>query len=390
MALIACAATGYIAALSTIPQDSQLTEQISILQGNLDAKEEEIKNIQSQLQEYENLITALNQEIQILKKQSGADNNNIPEIPSVQTETEGKIAFQTYVGSTSYIHVINPDGTNEARLTEGWNPKWSPDGNKIAFSISRHLDEPVGGSSFTPDLYVMNADGTEITKVTESAYSFSWSPDQRIFLFESYGDIYTVSIDGGNLVRLTETGDYEKPTFSPDGEKIAFASVGWASEWSDRNFSIYTMNFDGTGKTMIYFEERPSGLTFEDILWSPKGDKIVYGLEYQIYIINIDGTSRMGLAEGYYAAWSPDGEKIAYARDWCFYIMNPDGTDTMKLFDKEVDDRWAGYLSWSPDGKQIVFVENEEDIYIVNIDGTGTTQLIESSNMCWNVQWSPS
>jgi len=287
VALIACAATGYIAALSTIPQDSQLTGQISILQGNLDAKEEEIKNIQSQLQEYENLITALNQEIQSLKKQSW-DENNIPETPTDQTEPGGKIAFQIHIGSTSYLHVINPDGTNEVRLTEGRNPKWSPDGNKIAFSILRRLDEPVGGSSFTLDLYVMNADGTEITKVTESAYSFSWSPDQRIFLFESYGDIYTVNIDGGNLVRLTETGDYEKPAFSPDGEKIAFASVGWGSEWSDRNFSIYTMNFDGTGKTMIYFEERLSGPNLEDILWSPKGDKIVYGLEYQIYIINID------------------------------------------------------------------------------------------------------
>jgi len=386
VALIACAAMGYIAALSTIPQDSQLTEQISILQGNLDAKEAEINNIQSQLQEYENLITALNQELLILREQSG-DENIIPETSSDQIETVEKIAYGSFTGSTTYVHVINSDGTNEIRLAEGINPKWSPDGKKIAFITQ-------GGA-----LYIMNDDGIEKNIVIENIIdapwgTFSWSPDQRIFLIKRGGDIYTVNVDGSNLLRLTETGDCGSPTFSPDGRKIAYVSGrGSQGEFSNVNCSIITMNFDGTGKTTITTIE-PPGYTrrgVEYIMWSPQGDKIVYGFDEQICIINTDGTDKMELVEGYLPIWSPDGGKIAYlGGDGDILIMNPDGTDITKLVDNEVYESTPQYYSWSPDGNHIAFSYFKIDISIVNIDGSGITQLVELAYDCRGIHWSPS
>ena len=75
---------------------------------------------------------------------------------------------------------MNSDGSDVKRLTDDSfddkEPEWSPDGSKIAFSSMRHLN--IG------EIYVMNADGTQQTRRTQSsggllsgAMSPAWSPD---------------------------------------------------------------------------------------------------------------------------------------------------------------------------------------------------------------------
>src|SRR5438105_1146558 len=75
--------------------------------------------------------------------------------------TQGKIAFTSNRDGNDEIYVMNTDGTGVTRLTNDpasdSQPAWSPDGSRIAFTSTR-----VGNF----DIYVMNADGTNVTRLT--------------------------------------------------------------------------------------------------------------------------------------------------------------------------------------------------------------------------------
>jgi Tol biopolymer transport system component len=131
-------------------------------------------------------------------------------------------------------------------------PSYSPDGTQIAFRGDLDLAEPSGDE----EIYVMNADGTDVRQLTSNAdfdSAPSWSPDGKWILFErapagtftpgteaQEKDIYVMRADGTDVRRLTDSpGLDEGPEFSADGTKIAFSSA------RDGQQEIYVMDSDG-------------------------------------------------------------------------------------------------------------------------------------------------
>jgi len=143
------------------------------------------------------------------------------------------------------------------------NPSWSPDGSKIAFESQRH------GAW---DIYVMDTDGSEQTRLTNFSTTddrrASWSPDGSKIAFESTRhrvdaydhntEIYVMSADGSNPIRLTNSPLRDQhPSWSPDGDKITFSSQ------RDGNWEVYVINADGSGQparltTNVAKDEDPS------------------------------------------------------------------------------------------------------------------------------------
>lgn len=143
-------------------------------------------------------------------------------------------------------------------------PDWSPDGTRIAFTSHR------SGSS---DIWVVDADGTDVRDLTGDAVALDtspdWSPDGARIVFGSDrdsepragGDLYSIRPDGNGLRRLTTQGQNYGPVWSPDGRLIAFNSQ------RDGNSELYVMNPDGTDQRRLTFEPRPDGIP----AWMPCG-----------------------------------------------------------------------------------------------------------------------
>jgi Tol biopolymer transport system component len=139
-------------------------------------------------------------------------------LPSAETEIETE------------IYTIESNGQGVRRLTNAKgadeDPAWSPDGQKIAFDSDR--DDNVGGSE---DLYVMNADGSDQHKLTNtgdvSDVRAAWSPDGTRIAFwrftASVDSIVVINPDGTGERTLTGPREHAAdPAWSPDGKWIAY------------------------------------------------------------------------------------------------------------------------------------------------------------------------
>ena len=167
------------------------------------------------------------------------------------------IAFRgRLAGQDADIWVMSPDGTNALALTTShgptnqsapaWSPQLSDGSYRIAYSHSE------GGLGH---LWTMRADGSDKRQVTSSSQHYddmpSWSPDGQTIAFVRtgpavFGDIYIVEASGGTGRLLTQligplAGPQLDPSWSPDGNLIAFAS-----SHADTHYQIYTVWADGT------------------------------------------------------------------------------------------------------------------------------------------------
>jgi Tol biopolymer transport system component len=258
-----------------------------------------------------------------------------------------KIAFYGYPrgavrGGANYdVYLMNADGSAVTNLTTSpadvasWfsqlNPKWSPDGTKIAY------DGDDG-------LYVMNADGWDQTRVA-AGQDASWAPDGSRIAFQGPNGIATVAPDGTGLLELTGGVGFDGfPAYSPDGGEIAY----YHGQGSDR--AIVVMNADGSDQTPVAaFQADTMGRP----VWSPDGSILAFDLYFtdqtwDIYAVNSDGSGLADLAgdpnrDETDPVWAPDGTTIAFqasnvlARDtdntgtFDIYMTDPDGTDQMAL-----------------------------------------------------------
>ena len=182
-------------------------------------------------------------------------------------------------------------------------PAWSPDGGKIAFQAQKDNRDRW-------DIYTVNLDGTGLQNLTNSPSSDEapdWSPDGRRIAFQSRQgnniDIFLMDSDGSNRVRLTDFNGVQNihPAWSPDGSRIAFASNRHQPQVRNQfpECEIYTMDSDGTMVRRLTLGAS-STVAFFSPTWSPDGQRIAFevrrshegqgGLEHRLMMINADGT----------------------------------------------------------------------------------------------------
>jgi Tol biopolymer transport system component len=246
-----------------------------------------------------------------------------------------RIVFDDFLSGAYGIMTADPEGGNVVRLTDGVNDSWaawSPDGSKILFS--------------------------------STSYDASIGPCEPGFPHE-FGcptDIYVMDADGSNVTRLTEDPRPEfMPVWSPDGSRIAF--VREADPVPAAFDAIFTMDPDGTDVRQV--SSADGGSDFWPS-WSPDGSTIVFAAirreDWGIWAVDADGSNeRMilgGMGAGYVdnPVWSPDGTLIAfvgnlaiddYSPDDALYVMRPDGSNVTPIADAP-GIGVAGDIAWQP------------------------------------------
>jgi Tol biopolymer transport system component len=243
-----------------------------------------------------------------------------------------EIAYQDPIADERGIFIANPDGSDALRLTDGINdawPSWSPDGTKIVFSSSRNdptieLCEPGADFRCATDVYVMDADGTNLIRLTNGGapeYQPVWSPDgRRIAYLRSTGGtggeaslIFTMNADGSDVQQVSsgDGGSDFSPSWSPDGSEIVF--LGFRFE----DTGIWIAAADGSDERKVF---GGGWYSVDDPVWSPAGDLIAF-------------------------VGSPEGGDAALDDE--LYVLRPDGTEVTKIADAP-GVGVAGGIAWQP------------------------------------------
>ena len=211
---------------------------------------------------------------------------------------------------------INRDGTEETqlpinsfasiRLTSMPNAIWSPDGSKILYNQTNAL--------YSVDLVTLSntllaTDFDPLSFRTIINREGEWSPDGGKIVFNSNldvlsgaFDIYVVDADGTNLVRLTTSSGStrnSRPAWSPDGSMIAFFQLPTGT-----GANLMIMNADGTNLRMLVPDEVDDSWSPR---WSPDSTRVMFGEPSgnQIHLIHVDGIGRVNMSNSPTGAFFP-------------------------------------------------------------------------------------
>jgi TolB protein len=225
------------------------------------------------------------------------------------------------------------------------DPAWRP-GTKIAFSQADCEGCP-------SSLFVISPLSRAAARVRSRLGSFidpAWAPGGRTLAASKPGfGLYLIDVRSGITRRLTHDRTDGRPTWSADGERVAFER-----QVSSTNWDIYVTSAVG-------------------------------GKAVPLMRTSAQETS---------AAWSPDGRWIAFARqgrngNWTIHVVRPDGTGDHRLTGKG---RSSQQPAWSPHGSRIAYVDQAGgggSVMVMRVAGGRPLRLTTNSMQANRPTWSP-
>ena len=302
------------------------------------------------------------------------------------------------------IVVVQDDGKKARRVTGAKRgaspvlPKWSPDGNRIAFVRFRRQ-----GGPRSLQVYVVNGDGSNERHVGEGTLP-SWTADGRFLVVErlrlapQVSTIHVLAASGNGERKLTSGSS---PVLSHDGKTVAFVRYTYAKQRGGKGYRItatrlYTIALDGTKLRLI---SKAEGKELTQPSWLP-GDAAIAVLERRgggglggpLWRFSLNGKRRLvarGVGETY--AWSPKGDLLAYTAGGILYLIRPDGTEVDAFGQSNAID-----IEWSPDGTKVAFsmqeaVETAQFVgfYIIDIEKGERRRFALADGFAAFLDWRP-
>jgi TolB protein len=231
---------------------------------------------------------------------------------------------------------------------------------------------------------------------------------------QGVGDLYAMAADGSSVRRLTEGGDFWVPTWSPDGETIAFRQS------AALDMSVGLISADGGPPVLLTDSADPADDDMP-VHWSPDGERLAYASARDATSVKMWEMSPTG---GQRRRLLPDNEMLQEAASWAgdgrllytlernildvgLWMMEPQGNEPIELTQGRV--YMPHYCRWSPDGTQIVLegypvdangnIEGFDDgthstppdseIYVMDVRSGELQRLTDNSSDEYMPAWSP-
>lgn len=341
------------------------------------------------------------------------------------------------VPASAAVVQITSSGTRNSE-----RPAVSADNSKVVFQSDADL-VPGGNTDHSVEIFVIDSNGTGLQQLTSdpdsAAYAhspaisgdgsvvvFSWNADPLTTNADGSNEIFLVQSDGGGLQQLTsETSSCDEPEISADGSTVVFQSGGDLSGHgtnTDDTLEVFLIDVETTHIVQLTSCSGSDECANPSI--SADGSTVVFQSQadlvgdnpdglFQVFAVNADATGLTQLSSMSAANAGPyeflgdpnisaDGSKVVFDTDADLisgentdgsteiFLVNIDGTGLTQLTDCED----ASYYSWAPhaiaDGSQVIFSssadltgensDHGEELFVMEADTSGVTQLTDTAD----------
>jgi WD40-like Beta Propeller Repeat len=271
------------------------------------------------------------------------------------------------------VWIMDADGSDQHWVgVKGLAAKWSPDGSRFIYTSNR---------SGNYEIYTSKIDGTDERRLTSTSADESfpiWSQDgSQIAYSASTGEwntientktyeLYVMDADGTNVRQLTDNTAYDSyPRWSPDGSLIVFSS----DRDKTGHWEVYVMNADGSGVRRV--TNTPSNATAINPLWRPERNLSISAADLTTTVpvgtpVALDGLFSPGEWDrGLRQEFTDDGELILMQDGRYLYLGIHENFDDLTVTS--------------------VFIEFEDEISVLHSSGSLGTAIFKRGDNGWQL-----